>query len=169
MQKIDLFGLEKHNGPYQNWPRQTRLFFNGADTGQMIHGYVIEAQYRFSKGYILITSLDSFFEQSNDIFLLNKKFKILTKMELCLPSASCLLCSHQSISEREIRLQYSDRLIFTLSILKKNFFLWKRYSLKVENLSLPEPDLESTKSITEIEIPAKSHGSSHSTLDNPDV
>lgn len=68
MQSITQFSLEKHDGPYESWPRLTRLFANGVDTGKKVPGFIIEAQYQCRDGYLLITSQDCLFEESNDFY-----------------------------------------------------------------------------------------------------
>ena len=48
MERINAFFLEKHEGPYEKWPRRTGLFFDGKFTGTKIPGFIVEAQYRES-------------------------------------------------------------------------------------------------------------------------
>lgn len=63
MERIDLFTLEKHDGPYEFWRPTTELWLNGKPTGSRIPGYVIEAQYRCGTRYLLATSWDCPFEE----------------------------------------------------------------------------------------------------------
>lgn len=118
MKAIDSFSLEQHAGVYELWPRRTRLFFKGIDTGAKIPGFVIEAQYICDYGYLLVTSQDCPFEESNDFMLLTPAFRTIAHRELSAPYASFLLQAHRPISENAISLHYYENMFMTLEIQK---------------------------------------------------
>jgi hypothetical protein len=94
MQIISLLSLEEHSGPYEKWPRLSRLYSDGKDTGKKIPGYVIEAQYKCQHGYLVITSQDCPYEEANDFLLLNDKFDVVAKESLGLIYSSFLIYDH---------------------------------------------------------------------------
>jgi len=110
LKKIDTFSLEKHQGPYEQWPRRTRLYFRGRDTGTRITGFVIEAQYQCDEGYLLITSQDCPLEESNDFILLGPSFKELAHKGLAFPYDSFLLHAHWPVASHSIMLHYHEKL-----------------------------------------------------------
>ena len=149
MKKIDDFSLEKHECPYETWPRRTRLYCRGRDTGVKIPGYIIEAQYTWRQNYLLITSQDCPFEESNDFVLLGPAFNMLARKGLLVPYSSFLLCNHWPVSEDSIRLHYSKRLFFTLTIKNSSCLFWNHFSLVLKRFSDFEQDPESRASLNE--------------------
>jgi hypothetical protein len=95
MHLVDLFTLETHTGPYEKWPRRTRLFADGVDTGQSVSGYVMEAQYRCAAGYLLVTSYDCLFEEANTFYLLNERFETISSTTLGVMYGTYLLEKHK--------------------------------------------------------------------------
>jgi hypothetical protein len=147
MERIDAFSLAKHEGPYEKWPRRTRLYFNGNDTGVDIPGYIVEGQYRCSEGYLLITSHDCPFEESNDFLLLGSDFRVLAQNRLGVPYASFLIHAHWPISSQSLRLHYYERLFFTLSIEKSTGFFRSLPRLALKPFDEPESDATASSSI----------------------
>jgi hypothetical protein len=121
MQPVTLFSLETHVGPYADWPRYTRLFLNGVETRQTVPGYVIEAQYQCSDGYLLITSQDCIYEESNDFVLLNAKLETIARASIGLMYQTYLLEKHWPISDHALGLDYGGGEVYCLSIKKKLF------------------------------------------------
>ena len=119
MEEIDNFSLETHQGPYEKWPRKSRLFFNETDTLVKIPGYDIEAQYKCEWGYLLITSQDCLFEESNDFILLDSKFRVLATNELLVEYGTFLLYAHWPTSSCTLRLHYLSEDFYDLSV--KNY------------------------------------------------
>ena len=58
MHRLNVFELAKHEGPYELWPQTTELIKDGVPTGKKIPGYIIEAQYAHTNGFVLVTSWD---------------------------------------------------------------------------------------------------------------
>jgi hypothetical protein len=120
MEFISQFSIEKHDGNYESWPRTSRLFFDNDDTAMRIPGYVIEAQYKCELGYLIVTSQDCLFEESNDFILLDQQLSIIGYDSLFVPYHSFLIQNHWPISESTLRLHYDNELFFDLSIDEKN-------------------------------------------------
>ncbi|MEC5385148.1 hypothetical protein VVD49_05400 [Uliginosibacterium sp. H3] len=116
MEAISILSLEKHDGEYKDWPKLTRLYCNGIDTGRKIPGYLIEAQYRCAEGYLLVTSQDCPFEESNDFLLLDAHFDLIATAGLLVPYASFLINEHWPLSDRSIRIHYYGDLFMDLAI-----------------------------------------------------
>ncbi|WP_150050272.1 MULTISPECIES: hypothetical protein [Methylomonas] len=118
MHPIDHFSLENHPGPYQTWPSTSRLYFAGLDTGVSLPGYFIEAQYQCDAGYLLITSYDCPFEESNEFLLLGTRFEALASKRLIVPNQSFLLNAHWPVSPTELALHYYEELFYRLTIVR---------------------------------------------------
>jgi hypothetical protein len=116
MHPISLFSLETHDGPYEAWPKKTRLFANGGDTGKSVSGYVVEAQYRCAAGHLLITSYDCPYEEANDFLLLNDRFETIAKTSLGMMYNTFLLAKHRPRSDMALELDYGDGLEYILTI-----------------------------------------------------
>ncbi|GAA5165847.1 hypothetical protein [Viridibacterium curvum] len=116
MQRISSLSLEKHEGPYGKWPRQTRLYVDGRDTQRTVAGYVIEAQYRCAAGYLLVLSQDCLFEESCDCVLLDAQFNTLAETGLGAMYCSFLLDTHWPISATCLRLHFYGDYFYDLHI-----------------------------------------------------
>ncbi len=116
MERIEYFSLAEHDGPYEAWPRETTLFCDGIDTQKKIPGFVIEAQYRWRDHFLVITSQDCPFEESNDFLVLDPAFNVVARCGLLVPYNSFLIENHWPISEDAICIHYYQELFFTLRI-----------------------------------------------------
>ncbi len=151
MELINTFSLARHAGEYNTWPLASRLLFEGRDTGTAIKGYAVEAQYRWSEGYLLVTSWDCPFEESNNFTLLGSNFRPLATHELGAMYASFLLIKHWPISAHELRLHYDEDIFYTLRIAEKAGLFRKRLSLELALFESPERDPQALASIQENE------------------
>jgi hypothetical protein len=116
MYSVTLFSLATHEGPYEKWPLKTTLFADGVDTGQTVSGFVIEAQYKCPAGYLLITSYDCPFEESNAFLLVNDQYETIARNSLGVMYSSFLLEKHKALSDTQLELDYGDGLKYRLSI-----------------------------------------------------
>jgi hypothetical protein len=151
MELINTFSLARHTGEYSTWPLASRLLLQGRDTGTAIKGYALEAQYRWSEGYLLISSWECPFEESNSFTLLDKHFRAMAICELGAMYASFLLVKHWPVSASELRLHYDDKVFYTLRIVEKMGLFKKRLSLELETFESPENDPHALASIQENE------------------
>mgnify|MGYP001403052661 FL=1 len=151
MEPIASFSLARHEGPYEQWPPKTPLLFEGQPTGREIPGYVLEAQYRCSAGYLLITSQDCPFEESNDFLLLARDLHVLARTRLCAPYRSFLLHAHWPVAENALRLHYGIRDFYTLTVESRRRRPFRRHRLWLVQDEAPERDPRSAESIRALE------------------
>lgn len=85
IEEIKSFSLAKHEGPYETWPSKTDLFFDDKPTGKKIDGYVIEKQFKIDEHYLIITSYDCPFEETNNFILLDNNFIVRHKKWIVRP------------------------------------------------------------------------------------
>jgi hypothetical protein len=126
MEPIEAFSLVKHDGPYESWPARTRLVRDGVATATEIPGYEIEAQYRTDGGYLLVTSFDCPFEESNAFVLLDARLAVVARRELLVPYGSFLLHAHWPIDTSTLALHYYEELFYTLHIQPPRRFFGRR-------------------------------------------
>lgn len=146
------FSLARHEGPYENWPRKTRLFCEGLPTGTEVEGYVIEAQYRCAHGHLLITSFDCPFEESNSFTLLDARFQVLATARLLVPYGSFLLHAHWPLDDHTLQLHYEMRRFYRLRIRPPGGLLRRHHSLVLsrDELAVSE-DPRARTSVRELE------------------
>jgi hypothetical protein len=132
MHLIDTLSLEVHEGPYATWPLKSRLFSNGDNTGMSIPGYVIEAQYKCVQGYLVITSYDCMFEESNEFLLLDECFNIIAKKSM---PVSNNIYAHWPISDNAIRIHELNDSFYTLQIQPRVIQLWRQYKLTLQRIA----------------------------------
>ena len=151
MEALTRFTLARHEGPYERWPLTSRLFLDGADTGADVPGYVIEAQYRVDAGYLLVTSYDCLFEESNDFVLLAPDFSVLGRARLMVPYDTFLLHAHWPVSPAALRLHYYENLFYTLVIERRTGW-WRRGSwrLVLRRFDGVEGDPAAQRSLTDL-------------------
>ena len=117
MTPVSLFSLEKHAGPYEKWPLESRLYAGGRDTGTRLPGYVIEAQYGCGDHYLVITSYDCPYEEVNEFLLLDRSFAIVARSGLGTGwFATVLLERHEPVAANAIRLHYHNGIVCTLRV-----------------------------------------------------
>ncbi len=102
MEKIDLFTLAEHTGPYESWPLKTELIEQGKPTGKKVPGFVLEAQYRHNAGYLLVTSWDCPFEEAQTFLLLSPGLDVLFKKTIGAPYASIWMEGHEIVDESTV-------------------------------------------------------------------
>ena len=125
MEQISRFSFEKYDGLYEKRPLLSSLFVDGQNVQKKIHGFCIEAQYNCDDGYLVITSMDCPFEESNHFMLLDSEFNLLASASLAVPYGSFLIHRHWAISSKAIRIHYGDELFYTASIAPA-FLGWRK-------------------------------------------
>jgi hypothetical protein len=100
MKPISLFSLERHAGPYERWPRRSRLLMDGVPTPVSLPGYSMLHQFEGVGGYFFVTDWDCPFEESTHFTLVGPAFRVLSSRFVGAPYASWLL--------RELRVTGSD-------------------------------------------------------------
>ncbi len=125
MQQISRFSFENYDGAYEQRPLLSFLLVDGHNVQKKVHGFCIEAQYKCDDGYLLITSMDCPYEESNHFMLLDLDFNVVATANLAVPYGSFLIHRHWPISSKTIRIHYGDELFYSASI-EPAFFGWGR-------------------------------------------
>lgn len=150
MEEIGNFSLEVHQGPYENWPRKSRLYFNDTDTLVKIPGYDIEAQYKNELGYLLITSHDCPFEESNEFIFLDFNYRVLAANELLVDYGTYLLYAHWPTSSNTLRLHYLSEEFYDLSIKNIENIFGRSVKIKLSKFRNYEKDPKALNSILKL-------------------
>lgn len=79
---ISRFSLETHEGPYEKWPDRSRLSDAGVRTDQKLQGYTVIRQFSIGSHFLLILDFDCPFEEANVLYLLNHKYRVLSKARI---------------------------------------------------------------------------------------
>ena len=99
MKTVHRFELAKHEGPYESWPQTTELIKDGVATGKRIPGYIIEAQYAHTNGFLLVTSWDCPYEEAQSFLLLSHELDLLSEETVGGAYASVGLEGHEPVNE----------------------------------------------------------------------
>jgi hypothetical protein len=138
VEKISIFSLERHEGPYEKWPRRTRLFVKGEPSRTTVPGYTLLHQFLTEYGYLLVTDYDCPFEEATNFILLDQtSLKVLSCRRLSAPYGSFLLESFEWINSWSAKITFyqDDHWLLTLNL--KGFpFLPLR--MHVQRIQSPE-------------------------------
>ena len=102
MQRLNVFELAKHEGPYESWPQTTELIQDGVPTGKRIPGYIIEAQYAHTNGFVLVTSWDCPYEEAQSFLLLSNELDLLFEETIGGAYASVWMEGHEPVNEQAV-------------------------------------------------------------------
>ena len=141
MEKICLFSLERHEGPYEKWPLRTRLFVNGEPSRTTLPGYTLLHQYLTEYGFLLLTDCDCPYEETTNIVLLDRTtLRIISHKQFCAPSASFNLDKFEWIDRQKAKLTFykDDHWLLTLRPIGIAF-LFPR--LRVQRLHSPSESI----------------------------
>jgi hypothetical protein len=104
MERLDVFSLAAHAGPYESWPLETPLLRDGVATGVLVRGYVIEAQYRCGERFLLVTSWDCPYEEAQEIQLLGPDLRVLSRRSVGAPYCTVLVYGHEPLDAHTLLL-----------------------------------------------------------------
>lgn len=102
MRPINTFTLAKHAGEHEQWPLVSELIRSGISTGKYVPGYVLEAQYEHNGYYLLATSWDCPFEESQTFSLLSPSLDVIQKHTIGAAYATVWMEGHKPITENAI-------------------------------------------------------------------
>lgn len=117
VERVDLFALERHAGPYEKWPLRTRLLVRGEPSATQVPGYELLHQFRTPQGFLLVTDWDCPFEEGTNFILLEQAtLRILARRELAVPYGSFLLDRFEWIDDQSARVTFyeDDHWLLTL-------------------------------------------------------
>ena len=102
MKKISKFSLKKQTSPYEAWQLKSELWVNGERTGKYVPGFVIEAQYSFKEFYLLVTSWDCVYEESQEFLLLSHDLDVLSKKHVGEIYSSVRIEYHEAVAVNQV-------------------------------------------------------------------
>ena len=102
MKKISKFSLKQQSSPYEAWQLKSELWVNGEPTGKFIPGFVIEAQYSFKDYYLLVTSWDCAYEESQEFLLLSNDLEVLSKKHVGEIYSTVCIEYHEAVTENQV-------------------------------------------------------------------
>jgi hypothetical protein len=116
METTARFSLERHAGPYENWPLRSRLLIDGEPCGVRVPGYSLLHQYALPSGYLLVTDCDCPFEEATSFVLLDRNSRLLCARTLSIPYGSYNLDKMEWIDDRHARISFQDDDRWSLTI-----------------------------------------------------
>ena len=128
--EITTFSLEVHEGPYESWPAKSKLLADGAWTGERVPGCSIERQYTCDRHYLLVTSYDCPFEESQNFLLLDSRFRVVAKRFLGAPYDTFVLMDARPTGDRTIELVFAGDSTWYLEIRPPSSWHGPRLSLR---------------------------------------
>jgi len=94
--------LAKHIGKYEQRPLVSELIKSGISTGKNVSGYILEAQYEHEGYYLLTTSWDCPFEESQTFSLLSPSLDVLQQHTIGTAYANVWMKGHKPIAKNVI-------------------------------------------------------------------
>jgi hypothetical protein len=128
MKKLNIFELSKHDGPHESWPMDTELIKNGISTGKKIPGYIIEAQYEHVYGFLLVTSWDCPFEESQSFLLLSHELDLVFEETIGAAYASVWIEGHEPINEHAVMFHCGSNLDIFVTVESANKLRLEKYT-----------------------------------------
>jgi len=108
MHAIERFSLERHAGPYESWPRRTRLLDAGAPTGLALPAYVLLHQFQVPCGFLLVLDDNCPHEEITTFCLLTADLRVLSRRWLGAPYATFYLDAIEWVDERRFVADFGD-------------------------------------------------------------
>lgn len=108
MKEISCFSFKPQPGPYETWSLCSELIQNGKRTGKFVPGFVIGAQYAYKDLYLIVTSWDCPYEESQEFILLSKDLTVLCKKHIGHIYSTVILESHKAVAEDQVLFHCND-------------------------------------------------------------
>ena len=102
MKTISLFSLTKQTSLYEAWQLKSELLKNGKCTGKFVPGFRIEAQYAYKDFYLIATSWDCDFEDSQEFLLLSKDLDVLSKKHVGEIYSTVWIENHEVVADDQV-------------------------------------------------------------------
>ncbi len=116
MQEISFFSFQQQTGPYETWSLCSELIMDGEKTGKYIPGFVIGAQYAYKDLYLIVTSWDCPYEESQEFILLSKDLTVLCKKHIGHIYSTITLESHEAVAEDQVLFNCNDDIDILVTI-----------------------------------------------------
>lgn len=118
MQVIDEFTIKNIHGENEDYDYTSTLYYQGRDTGLILSGLYLHAQFKSDNKYILFLTEDCPFEEGLYIYFIGPSFKILDRAEIGMPYIPAILGHLKIENDHEISFTFfSNDEKWTLSIL----------------------------------------------------
>ena len=139
MNSITQFGLEKHEGPYEQWPLHSRLLSDDKPTEISLPGYSLLHQFETPYGFVLVTDYDCPFEEITNFALVSSQMRLVSCRWLGWMYASYLLDRVEWVNDRTFIAVFcgNDRCRFTIRSWGVPYI---RPRLKMQWLGPPTPE-----------------------------
>lgn len=108
MHKITRFSFKPQPGPYETWSLCSELIDGNKPTGKFIPGFLIGAQYAYKDLYLIVTSWDCPYEESQEFILLSRDLTVLCKKHVGHIYSTILLEDHEPIAEDQALFHCND-------------------------------------------------------------
>jgi len=153
MKPINRFSLEKQDGPYQTWPVNSRLFFDGAPTGASLPGYQLLCQFEVPDGYILVTDYDCPFEEITNFAFLDGRLRLKSCRWLGWMYETYLLTRLEWVDEKTFIVIINEQVAYRFTIHRWGI-PYLRPRLRLEWLGWVPPEGRPNIKIQEAQTPA---------------
>ncbi|MDH3608545.1 MAG: hypothetical protein OEQ24_04785 [Gammaproteobacteria bacterium] len=108
MKEISSFLFKPQPGPYETWSLCSELIMDGKRTGKYVPGFVIGAQYAYKDLYLIVTSWDCSYEESQEFILLSNDLTVLCKKHIGHIYSTILLEGHEPVAEDQVLFHCND-------------------------------------------------------------
>lgn len=124
MQIINKFSFQKYTGSDENRPLKSLLFFCGESLETKLSGFVIDKQFELEEYFLLFINWDCPYEEGCNIYVLNKRKKVVGSYSFTAFYNSYNLCTVEEKSKHTFRLTFYESKDFemTINYPKKHFF-----------------------------------------------
>ncbi len=109
MRRIDEFTLEKIDSESKDLEASSRLYHQGRETGRVLQGLELSAQFQGNDYYLLFLTEDCPFEEGLFIYHLDSGFKVLDRAEISNPLTPGILEDLHIENEREISFTFFSK------------------------------------------------------------
>lgn len=121
------FSLLPHEGPESTWGGKSILLFNGVLTKTEVPGYVIERQFKYNEHYLIVTSYNCPFEESNEFILLNSNLKTISKRSVGNWYGSYWLKDVTPLNRNKLLINFKNDFQVVLKVVQIPFFKTKSF------------------------------------------
>lgn len=102
MKNISLFSFKKQTSSYETWKLKSELWKDGKRSGKYVPGFVIEAQYSYKDYYLIVTSWDCPYEESQEFLLLSKDLDVLSKKHVGQIYSTVWIENHEIVADDQV-------------------------------------------------------------------
>jgi hypothetical protein len=119
MNVIDEFTIRNIHGKNEDYDNTSNLYYRGSDTGKILEGLYLAAQYKYNDKYVLFLTEDCPFEEGLFIYLLDHALTVLDRAIISIQFTPGILGDLKIENDHEISFTFfSNDEKWTLSILQ---------------------------------------------------